>query len=221
MRKRNIIYFNMLIVILIATFICLVFIIYSKKAIDEDVSIKERKTSPIETEQMPSVILNINNEGLNPNSYINAFVLRVVDGDTIVVKYKKNNYRVRLLDVDTPEGVKQGISAQPYSQEASQFTKKSLSNKEVKLVFERRLKDNFNRLLAYVIMGNNENFNANLVRNGYARVEIIKPNDLNKDYFNKLQVLAIQNKLGIWGLAEEKKPFIIDKDGKYVPRYLN
>lgn len=66
---------------------------------------------------------------------------------------------------------------------------------------------------------NNKNFNTILVRNGYARVEIVNPNNKYKDYFYLLQQQAIKDKLGLWRLKKEKIPFILDSSGHYVPRY--
>lgn len=167
----------------------------------------------------PYQLLEINKEGLYPNSYIKAFVTRIVDGDTIVVHYKKSDYRVRLLDIDTPESVKQGVPVQPYAKDALQFTKNKLFQKQVKLVFEKSLKDKYDRLLAHVFLTKNDYLNALLVKLGYARVEILKPNDTYKDYFKKQQNHAIQDKLGVWGLNAEENPFVKNNYGEFVPRY--
>lgn len=88
----------------------------------------------IEEELTP---LKVKKEGLYPNAYINGVVSRIVDGDTITVKYKRETLKVRLLDVDTPESVKQGVPVQAYAKEAAQFAKKNLLNKKVRLFFER------------------------------------------------------------------------------------
>ncbi|HUU41663.1 MAG TPA: hypothetical protein VMW42_12035, partial [Desulfatiglandales bacterium] len=64
-------------------------------------------------------------------------VIRVVDGDTIVVDYKDKSEKVRLLCVNTPESVhpdkKQNI---PMGKVASDYTKKRLKEKYVDLQFE-------------------------------------------------------------------------------------
>lgn len=171
------------------------------------------------TASNPQQILDVNKEGLAPNKYINAYVVKVTDGDTLEVTYKGETQKVRLLCVDTPESVKQGVDAQPYSKEASEFTKKLALNQPAKLVFDKGLRDRYGRLLAYVILKEDVFLNAVLVRNGYARVEIVSPNSTLKDYFNELQEKAIQEKVGFWGVKKEKQPFQMDKSGKYVPKY--
>lgn len=171
------------------------------------------------TESIPEQILDVKKEGLAPNKYINAYVVKVTDGDTLEVTYKGETQKVRLLCVDTPESVKQGVEGQPYSKEASEFTKKLALNQPAKLVFDKGLRDRYGRLLAYVVLKDDVFLNAVLVRNGYARVEIVSPNSSLKDYFNELQEKAIQEKEGFWGLKKEKQPFLPDKSGKYVPKY--
>ena len=64
-------------------------------------------------------------------------IIRVVDGDTIVVDYKGKHEKVRLLCVNTPESVhpdeKQNI---PMGKVASDYTKKRLKGRYVDLEFE-------------------------------------------------------------------------------------
>lgn len=93
-------------------------------------------------------------------------VIRVVDGDTIVVNYNGNNEKVRLLCVNTPESVhpdkKQNI---PMGRVASEYTKKRLKGKYVDLEFEGPFRGRYGRLPAYVFV-DGVNFNLELVRQG-------------------------------------------------------
>ena len=63
-------------------------------------------------------------------------VIRVVDGDTIVIRYNGKYEKVRLLCVNTPESVhpdkKQNI---PMGKAASKYTQKKLIGKSVDLEF--------------------------------------------------------------------------------------
>jgi hypothetical protein len=56
-------------------------------------------------------------------------------------------------------------------------------------------------------------------RQTVARVEIVSPNVQHKDYFYGLQEKAILNKIGIWSLPEDERPFIEDDNGNYIPRF--
>jgi len=64
-------------------------------------------------------------------------VIRVVDGDTVVIKYNGKYEKVRMLCVNTPESVhpdkKQNI---PMGKVASKYTQKKLTGKYVNLEFE-------------------------------------------------------------------------------------
>jgi len=168
---------------------------------------------------IPMQITTVQKEGLGPHRYIKAFVTEVVDGDTLEVTYKGETHKVRLLYIDTPESVKKGTPVQPYAKEASNFTKEFTLNKSVKLVFEKGLRDKYGRLLAHVMLKNGDYLNGLLVRNGFARVEVVSPNKALQDYFYELQKRAINEKLGVWELPEGKQPFVEDENGVYIPKY--
>ena len=168
---------------------------------------------------IPQKLLDTVGEGIAAGKYINAYVDRVVDGDTIEIKYDMKFYKVRFLDVDTPESVKSGVTVQVYGKEASLYTKQLISGKQVKLIFEKGITDKYGRLLAFVFLGDDKCINALLVSNGFARVEIVEPNSTFKDYFYNLQKKAIQQKEGLWRLGADKIPFIKNQYGEYIPRY--
>ena len=72
-------------------------------------------------------------------------VLRVVDGDTFVVRYDGEPTKVRLLDIDTPERGKAGYD------EATDVLRSLIRGRTVTLHFDAdRKRDNFGRLLARV-----------------------------------------------------------------------
>src|SRR5437879_2174432 len=82
----------------------------------------------------------------------NGIVIRVVDGDTIVVALpRKHNESVRLIGIDTPESVKPNTSVQCFALEASARTKALLPpHTPVRLVRDAEARDRYGRLLAYV-----------------------------------------------------------------------
>lgn len=175
--------------------------------------------SKVKVDETPAKIEKADKEGIVAGGYINAFVVKAVDGDTLSVKYMNRNYKVRLLDIDTPESVKEGVPVQEFSKEALKYTGSKTINANVKLVFGKSLKDKYGRLLAYVVLKDGIFLNAQLVRNGYARAEIIPPNIELADYFYKLEQKAVEEKKGLWALPEGKRPFIKDENGIYIPRY--
>ena len=60
---------------------------------------------------------------------ISAHVERVIDGDTIQVRFEGKRYTVRLIGVDTPETKHPTKAVQYFGQEASAFTKAALEGK--------------------------------------------------------------------------------------------
>ncbi|MFC1863868.1 thermonuclease family protein [Thermodesulfobacteriota bacterium] len=130
-------------------------------------------------------------------------VIRVVDGDTIVVDYKGKSEKVRLLRVNTPESVhpdkKQNI---PMGKVASDYTKNRLHGKLVNLQFEGELRDRYNRLLAYVFI-DGMNFNVELVEQGLSPyyTQYGKSKKYDKT-FRSAEKQARNNNLGIWSDPE-------------------
>lgn len=98
-------------------------------------------------------------------------VVRVIDGDTVVVEGGDGKrVVVRLIGVDTPETVAPGKPVQPYGPEASAYTKAGLLGLMVRLVPDSRAgeRDRYGRTLAYVFIGD-ECWNETLIRKGYGR----------------------------------------------------
>lgn len=77
---------------------------------------------------------------------------RVVDGDTAWFFIDGKSTKVRFLYIDTPESTKE---IEPYGKEASEFTKKQLTNAmtiELELNVDGDSSDKYDRLLAWVFV---------------------------------------------------------------------
>ncbi|MDR1875952.1 MAG: thermonuclease family protein [Synergistaceae bacterium] len=134
-------------------------------------------------------------------------VVRVTDGDTVVVAVAGEERRVRLIGVDTPETVHPNKPVQRYGKEASDFTKKSLLNRTIWLEYDTAPLDRYKRHLAYLWMtkpGAGEEairrdmFNARLILEGYGKVMTIQPNSKYADLFVKFQKEARAKQRGLW-----------------------
>lgn len=123
---------------------------------------------------------------------------RVVDGDTFVAKQGNKNIKVRLIGVDTPETVKPNTPVQPYGKEASNYSKKTLTNKDVYLEYDKEKNDRYGRTLAYVWLDKDHMYNKELVEKGLAREKYFAPNGKYRDVFKKAQNEAKKNKVNIW-----------------------
>jgi len=147
--------------------------------------------------------------------YKKCYVVEVVDGDTLKVNLAGEEYKVRLIGVNTPETNHPVKRVEPYGPEAKAFTKKMLTGRTVYLEFDVQEKDRYGRLLAYVWLEKptqitdeeirTKMFNAILLLEGYAQVMTVQPNVKYVDYFLQYQREAMESGKGLWGLAIYQK----------------
>jgi micrococcal nuclease len=102
-------------------------------------------------------------------------VVHVVDGDTIDVQLDGQQVRVRYIGVNTPETNHPTKGQEPCGPEASAANHRLVGGQTVRLELDVRPRDQYQRLLAYVYVGD-VMVNAELVRQGYAQVATFPPN---------------------------------------------
>lgn len=113
-------------------------------------------------------------------------VVRVVDGDTIVVNYNGTEEKVRLIGVDTPESVHPDSSKNTEEGvAASDYTKQHLEGKQVELEFDVQERDQYGRLLAYVYV-DGVMYNKTLLEDGVADLATYPPNVKYVDDFTAI-----------------------------------
>ena len=130
----------------------------------------------------------------------NGIVERVVDGDTVVVRFDGDVESVRLIGIDTPESVKPNSPVECFGKEAAAFTV-TLLPKDTPVRVERDVeaRDDYGRLLGYVIRADDALFvNAEIVRHGYAQPLTIPPNVAHVDEFVHAARDAEAADLGLW-----------------------
>ena len=134
------------------------------------------------------------------NVKINYKVVRIVDGDTYVLEDDNGTKgKIRIIGADTPETKHPKKGKEPFGLEATEFAKRHLSNKEVKLTFEKGKKDRYKRILAHVYI-KGMHFNKMLIDSGMARTKFYAPNFDFKEILETSQKIAKKNKIGIWGM---------------------
>ncbi|OWA35521.1 hypothetical protein B9G55_12875 [Saccharibacillus sp. O16] len=135
-----------------------------------------------------------------PDGRLTAKVERTVDGDTFIAELQDGSReRVRMLLIDTPETKKEGTPVQPFGPEASDYTKKLLTGREIELQFDKEPRDQYDRMLAYVYL-NGELVNEKLLEQGLARVVVYQPNEKYVKAFREIQAQAKGKKLGVWSI---------------------
>ena len=106
-------------------------------------------------------------------SFNTAFVLRCVDGDTIVIELNGKEETIRLCGVDTPETVHPSKPVEPGGVEASDFTKR-LTGMKIILTYDSNSPDFFKRILGYIWIeveaGKLICWNVELIRQGHSEL---------------------------------------------------
>jgi len=125
-------------------------------------------------------------------------VIRVVDGDTIVLD---GNERVRLIGVDTPETVDPRRPVAYYGKEASAFTSSHVLGRRVRLERGWERVDRYGRTLAYVIRDDGWCLNEELVRQGYAHAMTRFPHP-HLDAYRQLEREAREAGRGLWATLD-------------------
>jgi micrococcal nuclease len=134
-------------------------------------------------------------------------VIRIIDGDTIVVS---PNEKVRLIGVNTPETKDPKKPVECFGRHAEQYTRDAVEGKIIRLVldkanFKRRHKDPYRRTLAYAYLEDGTMLNRELIRGGYAYAEIRFPFHYLVE-FRELERQAKTQSLGLWSSC-----FVTDK----------
>lgn len=117
----------------------------------------------------------------------------MIDGDTVDTDRLG---RVRLIGVDAPE------EGRCYSTAATRFTRHRLDGGVVGYELGVEREDRYGRTLAYLYRGEKMH-DLDLVREGYAKVLTIQPNDKYADHFRRAAQGARVANAGVWGICEE------------------
>jgi micrococcal nuclease len=134
-------------------------------------------------------------------------VVRVVDGDTLVVQGDPGpvltdggETRVRLLLVDTPEVDGPNAEEECLGPEASAYTADLLpEGSTLRLAADEELLDQFDRTLAYAWTDDGTFVNESVVAAGFAYAVFVPPNDEHLQVVLDAEDRARTARLGVWG----------------------
>ncbi|MBT9587685.1 thermonuclease family protein [bacterium] len=125
-------------------------------------------------------------------------VVRVIDGDTVVVRLSDGDQTVRLDSIDAPE------RKQPGGEESRRALAGYLpAGGSVKIT--RLGRDRYGRILGQLYRPDGANVNSLLVRNGQAWVYTKYCRDFS--YWTPLQMRARQQRLGVWAAPDPVPPW--------------
>ncbi len=128
-------------------------------------------------------------------------VLKIIDGDTLVVDVRGKRETIRLLGIDTPETVDPRKPVQCFGKAASDKMKSFVQNKSVILVDDRTQgnRDKYNRLLRYMYLPDSKRtfINGEMVKQGYAFSYRHYPTSMLSK-FNSFEKYAKEHNAGLW-----------------------
>jgi len=126
-------------------------------------------------------------------------VVRVIDGDTLELE---NDVRVRLLGIDAPE------SNDCFGPEAKSYLQLLLEGKHITIEKDISGADAFDRILRYAYLPSDDIrdddvfINQQLLREGYAVVNPVAPDNRYRDLFSSAQQHAKNNEKGMWAVCD-------------------
>lgn len=148
-------------------------------------------------------------------------VVRVVDGDTIVVNVDGKNESVRMIGVDTPELNDSRTGVQCFAQEASDKTKALVAGKKVRLEKDPSQgdRDKYKRLLAYVFREDGVFVNKNLIAEGFAHEYTYDGKYKYQAELKAAEANAESAGKGLWaeGVCEKAQPVVQAAKSKTTP----
>ncbi len=132
-----------------------------------------------------------------------SVILRVVDGDTMMIEWEDQPTRLRLIGLDAPESYSHHDEAlrTHEGESVSRIVTHWLDDRTIYLQFDADPYDPFERLLAYVWLDAHTMVNEVLVREGLAFRHRYPPNTHFDDYFKALQNKAKAESRGIWSIV--------------------
>lgn len=131
-----------------------------------------------------------------------APVVRVVDGDTIVVNVNGTNETVRLIGIDTPETKKPNTPVQPFGPEATEHMRALVaeSGNTVQLTFDpsQGERDRYQRLLAYAASSTGKDFGEAQLAAGLAKEYTFRTAYAKQSAYKTAETQAKNARIGIW-----------------------
>ena len=140
----------------------------------------------------------------------NQKVIRVIRADTIILE---NNEKIRLIGIKAPEPppkrevetdkfgfiIEPDNPLTPVEERAFNFAKFLLEGQTVRLEFDIQRRDKNFRTLAYVFLEDGTLVNAEIVRQGFAHLQIRPPNTKYADLLREAYQEARREKRGLQG----------------------
>jgi endonuclease YncB( thermonuclease family) len=126
-------------------------------------------------------------------------LMRIVDGDTIIIGFNGTTEYVRFIGIDSPEQHDPG-GAECYATEATAHLQELAQTGLVILHFDdtQGNRDSYGRLLAYVELPDGTDLGEFMLRDGYAREFTYAAAYERQSTYKNAETTAIQEQSGLW-----------------------
>ena len=124
---------------------------------------------------------------------------RVVDGDTILIKYNGEDTKLRIIGINTPETVDSRKPIECFGPEASSYLSALLTGKSVSIEtdYTQDDTDKYGRLLRYVYL-DNEDVGYKIISGGYGYEYTYNIPYQKQSQYKNAQAEAMENGVGLW-----------------------
>jgi micrococcal nuclease len=125
-----------------------------------------------------------------------AVVVRVVDGDTVILRTDGRRERVRLIGVDAPET---WLRHDCFGEQATEALRHlTPPGSRVGTTPDTERHDRFGRLLLYLWTPRGDFVNEELIHNGFARTMTLPPNTSHAPTLQEAEHAAQHTRAGLW-----------------------
>jgi len=135
-------------------------------------------------------------EGKRTDDNNSVYIEKVIDGDTVEANIRGKREQIRFIGIDAPE-----LGQKPWGKRSRKFLEDliSASGWQVRIEYDVEKRDTYGRILAYLWSRDNKLLNEEMLNKGYAVLFTFPPDVKYVDRLRTAQVIARENKLGIWG----------------------
>lgn len=154
-----------------------------------------------EIHSQPEIVANAREAGVGVEGVYK--VVRVVDGDTVVLNMHGQNVTVRLVGLNTPEVIAPHQSVQCFGPEASKIAHTLLDDTSVHFEPDpsQGVFDKYYRTLGYIFLQDGTNFNQYMIERGYGKEYTFKSTYKYQKDYKAAQAQAQSQKRGLWSVC--------------------
>ena len=127
-------------------------------------------------------------------------VIGVQDGDTFTIDCGEE---VRVVGVDTPE------KGRPFSRRATDFARRTLLGRLVRVEPAKQPRDKYGRLLGWVWMESGKLFNEEVLKRGLGYLYLVEQNTKYKERLLAAQREARAKRRGLWRHPPKPEPYYV------------